>query len=95
MSWGTEPVPITPHPRSLHLLQGYRRPQSRRPHELRHSAVSLLSAAGVAEEEIADVVGHVTTRMTHQVYRHQVTPTIDAGKDAMEGLFGRKLDSNG
>jgi integrase len=66
-----------------------------RPHELRHSAVSLLSAAGVAEEEIADVVGHVTTRMTHQVYRHQVTPTIDAGKDAMEGLFGRKLDSNG
>jgi integrase len=58
------------------------------PHELRHSAVSLLSAAGVREEDVADVVGHVTTRMTHQVYRHQVTPTVDAGRDAMEKLFG-------
>lgn len=58
------------------------------PHELRHSTVSLLSAAGVPEEEIADVVGHMTTRMTHEVYRHQVTPTIDAGQEPMERLFG-------
>ncbi|MDP9074572.1 MAG: site-specific integrase [Actinomycetota bacterium] len=57
------------------------------PHELRHSAVSLLSAAGVREEDVADVVGHVTTRMTHQVYRHQVAPAITAGKEAMERLF--------
>jgi integrase len=60
-----------------------------RPNELRHSAVSLLSAAGVRLEDVADVVGHVTTRMTSQVYRHQVTPTISAGKEAMERLFGR------
>ena len=26
--------------------------------------------------------------MTHQVYRHQVTPRIDAGKVAMEQIFG-------
>jgi integrase len=58
------------------------------PHELRHSAVSLLSAAGVREEDVADIVGHATTRMTHQVYRHQVTPTIDAGKEAKEQKFG-------
>jgi integrase len=59
------------------------------PNELRHSAVSLLSAAGVREEDVADLaVGHTTTRMTHQVYRHQVTPTITAGKDAMERMFG-------
>jgi hypothetical protein len=36
---------------------------------------------------VADVVGHVTTRMTHQVYRHQVAPAITAGKAAMERLF--------
>lgn len=58
------------------------------PHELRHSTVSILSAAGVREEDVADVVGHVTTRMTHQVYRHQITPTIDAGREAMDRLFG-------
>jgi integrase len=60
------------------------------PNELRHSMVSLLSAAGVAEEDLADVAGHVTTRMTHQVYRHQVMPTIDAAKAPMERLFGRE-----
>jgi integrase len=58
------------------------------PHELRHSAVSLLSAAGLRLEDVADVVGHVTTRMTHEVYRHQVTPTISTGKVAVERLFG-------
>lgn len=26
--------------------------------------------------------------MTHRVYRHQVTPTIDAGKAAIERRFG-------
>jgi integrase len=58
------------------------------PHELRHSFVSLASYAGVREEDVADVVGHVTTRMTHRVYRHAVTPTITAGKAAMEAMFG-------
>ena len=59
------------------------------PNELRHPAVSLLSAAGLRAEDIADIVGHVGTRMTTQVYRHQVTPTITAGKEAMERLFLR------
>jgi integrase len=36
----------------------------RHPHELRHSAASLLSAAGVPLEEVADVLGHVSTRVT-------------------------------
>lgn len=61
------------------------------PHELRHSMISILSAAGVSEEDLADMAGHVTTRMTHQVYRHQVTPTIDAGKAAAERLFGGQI----
>jgi len=61
------------------------------PHELRHSFVSLASYAGVREEDVADVVGRVTTRMTHRVYRHQVTPTITAGKAAIEQAFGGRI----
>jgi integrase len=58
------------------------------PHELRHSAASLLSAAGVPLEQIADVLGHDGTRMTSQVYRHAVSPTIAAGVAPMEAMFG-------
>ena len=58
------------------------------PNELRHSAASLLSAAGVPLEEIADVLGHASTRMLEQHYRHQVKPSIDAHVGAMESLFG-------
>lgn len=58
------------------------------PHELRHTAVSLLSAAGVPLERIADIAGHATTAMTEGVYRHQVSESVDAGKAAMESMFG-------
>ena len=47
------------------------------PHELRHSTASILSAAGVPLERIADVLGHDGTRMTALVYRHSVSPTVD------------------
>ena len=57
------------------------------PHELRHSAVSLLSAAGVRLEDVADVMGHRSTRTTSAVYRHVVVPTISAGQRPAERLF--------
>ena len=60
------------------------------PHELRHSAVSLLSAAGVPIENVADVMGHTTTRTTEAVYRHSVLPTATGAAAAMEGLFADK-----
>jgi integrase len=59
----------------------------RRLHELRHSAVSLLSAAGVRLEEVADVVGHASTRMTGDVYRHRVETSVAAAKAPMEAMF--------
>ena len=46
--------------------------------ELRHSAASLLSAAGVPLEVIADMLGHTSTRMLEQHYRHPTRPVIDA-----------------
>jgi integrase len=60
------------------------------PYELRHSAVSLLSAAGVPLEHIADVTGHDGTRMTGQVYRHLIAPAVSVGVEPMERLFERR-----
>jgi integrase len=57
------------------------------PHELRHSAASLLSAAGVPIEQISDVLGHEGPRTTAAVYRHLVNPSVSAGKAPMDALF--------
>ena len=58
------------------------------PNELRHSAASLMSAAGVPLEVIADVLGHNSTRMLEKHYRHRTRPVIDAHVAVMDGLFG-------
>lgn len=58
------------------------------PHELRHSAASILSASGVPLEVIADVLGHQGTRTTSAVYRHLLEPTIRGAVGPMESAFG-------
>lgn len=58
------------------------------PNELRHSACSLLSAAGVPLEHVADVLGHDGTRMAAQFYRHAVAPAVGAAVAPMEAMFG-------
>jgi integrase len=58
------------------------------PHELRRSAASLLSAAGVPLELVADVVGHQTTRTPEAVYRHTVLPAASGAVEAMDRMFG-------
>ena len=50
------------------------------PHELRHSAASIMSASGLPLERVADILGHDGTRMTALVYRHAVSPTIDGAR---------------
>ena len=57
------------------------------PHELRHSAVSLLSSSGVPIELVADVMGHAMTRTTEVIYRHQVLPTAEGAMQAMDTMF--------
>jgi integrase len=54
------------------------------PYDLRHTATSVLSATGVAPELLADLLGHVDTRMVFRHYRHPVTPTIDVAADHIE-----------
>lgn len=53
-----------------------------RPNELRHSCASLLSDEGVGNELIADLLGHTTTRMVDQTYRHRLRPVVDVATRA-------------
>jgi integrase len=59
------------------------------PRELRHSFVSLLSANGMATEEIARLVGHRGTAVTEKVYRHQIRPVMESGATPMDQIFKR------
>ena len=52
------------------------------PNELRHSCASLLLDTGVAAEHVADLLGHRSTRMLHQHYRHALKPAIDTAVEA-------------
>lgn len=58
------------------------------PHEMRHSAASLLSHSGVPIEDVADVLGHSNIRTTSAIYRHKVTDSIDSAATQMDHLFG-------
>ena len=50
--------------------------------------VSILSDGGVPLEQIADVAGHAPgSKVTGAVYRHRITPSVDAARTAMDGLF--------
>jgi integrase len=46
-------------------------------------------------EDVADIVGRSSTRMTAEVYRHHVEPTITAGKPAMDRIFAAQSQSFG
>ncbi len=59
-----------------------------RPNELRHSCASILSERGVPLELIADLLGHTSTRMLDQTYRHRPRRAVNAAVEVMSGLFG-------
>ena len=59
------------------------------PRELRHSFVSMLSADGVAVEDISHLVGHSSTRTTERIYRQELRPVLRTGAERMEKIFGR------
>ena len=58
------------------------------PYEMRHSAASLMSAAGVPLEHVADVLGHNGAAMAALVYRHVLAPTVEAGAAPMQAFLG-------
>ena len=63
------------------------------PNELRHTCVSLLADAGVPLQHVADLMGHASTRMTSEVYRHKTSPTVDVAVLPMNELFGSGSNS--
>ena len=59
------------------------------PRELRHCFVSIMSDNGVPIENIADLVGHASTAVTEEVYRHQLKPVITKGAETMNTIFNQ------
>jgi integrase len=57
------------------------------PHELRHSAVSLLLAAKVPLEIISEMVGHSSIRVTKDVYGHLEDRQRAVAAAAMDAIF--------
>ena len=53
------------------------------PHELRHSAASLMLAQGVKLQVVSNVLGHSSIRMTADVYGHILAPDRQAAAQAM------------
>ena len=53
------------------------------PHDLRHSAATVLYAAGVPLPVISDILGHSTIRVTSDLYRHRVP---ELSKDAAQRM---------
>jgi len=62
------------------------------PYELRHTAGSVMSDAGLPLEVIADVMGHADTRMLERTYRHRLRPTVDAAAVVKDSLFDEAED---
>lgn len=58
------------------------------PYDLRHTATSVLSAAGVRNEHLADLLGHVDTRMVQRHYRHLLGSSVVVAAGPMDELLG-------
>lgn len=57
------------------------------PHELRHSAASLMLAQGVKLQVVSEVLGHASIRMTADVYGHILAPDREAAAQAMNSVL--------
>jgi integrase len=57
-------------------------------HDLRHSAASLLIAAGVELVEVSKLLGHSEVRLTADLYAHLVKQTATKAARLMDGLLG-------
>lgn len=57
-------------------------------HDLRHSAATVMFAAGVPLPVIADILGHSTVRVTADLYRHHVEALSRDAADRMQGAVG-------
>ncbi|HEY1302229.1 MAG TPA: site-specific integrase [Vicinamibacterales bacterium] len=77
--------------RALHILLDRAEPKidRRRFHDLRHSAASLLLAAGVELAEVPMLLGHSELRVTMDFYAHLQRQTAAKAARHMDALFTR------
>jgi len=57
------------------------------PHELRHSAASLMLAQGIQIQVVSQVLGHSSIRMTADVYGHLMDPDRKQAADALGSIL--------
>jgi integrase len=57
------------------------------PHELRHSAASLMLAQGVKLQVVSEMLGHSSIRMTADVYGHILDPDRQAAAEIMNATL--------
>jgi len=57
------------------------------PHELRHSATSIMLAQGVPIEVVSKILGHTSIRITADVYGHILDSQQEAAASAMASAF--------
>ncbi len=57
------------------------------PHELRHSAASLMLARGIKIQVVSQVLGHSSIRMTADVYGHILNPDREEAANVMGALL--------
>ena len=74
--------------RALHAVLKRADCPRRRFHDLRHSAASLLIAAGVELVEVPMLLGHSELRVTADVYGHLQLQTAARAAQRMDGLLG-------
>jgi integrase len=64
------------------------------PRELRHTFVSVMSAAGTDIELISDAVGHINSHITRTVYAHAIADKISAAATVMDRIYGAKAETS-
>jgi integrase len=57
------------------------------PHELRHTAASLMLANGVPLQVVSDILGHASIRITSDVYGHVLAPQRQEAAETMATFF--------
>lgn len=91
----------TPYARNNWHLQQYKRLIERaglpyiRPHDLRHTAATLLLLEGVQPLVVSEMLGHASVAFTLATYGHVQAEMRKPARDAMERLFGEVFDNGG
>lgn len=58
------------------------------PHDLRHTAASIMVASGVPIEKVAAILGHSSVRITNDLYLHLRPGDLRSAADAMQAAVG-------